>query len=365
MRVTLSILQKVVINYFYKINTGFFLMVFFVMFGLPQNVMQFHHSLIDGIIKTPSFLLAVMAAWLLYNGKCMDYVIKQLIHPRQHFLYCLYSLPASTAYMYLLYVQAMVYLPAIIYSGCIIVVALQTQHITAAAEVLLFNAMVTCLTPLLYMGVLLRQPVRLMRVPRIKTRLPKPLFSLPLYHIWHNNKQMLFVSKLFSLFVLYIFFKLFQPDHPDVRPVLLCFMLAAAVNLAIIFEIKFFEDTSLSSVRNFPLTVVRRFVNIQLLYVLLLLPELLFVWKGYAVFFTLTDYAQLLLMGTALLSLCYALLFTGITTMDGFIRIIFVILVILFFIILYNPGILLELCMLALAFGLYASYYYDYGEVME
>jgi len=45
---------------------------------------------------------------------------------------------------------------------------------------------------------------------------------------------------------------------------------------------------------------------------------------------------------------------------DAFYKIVFAILAILFFVILYNPGILLECVLLAVSYGLYASYYYDF-----
>ncbi|HWB27359.1 MAG TPA: hypothetical protein VG738_17915 [Chitinophagaceae bacterium] len=356
----LAILQRVLVNYFYRINTGFFLLVFFIMFGIPVNVAEFHLSLADGIIKNPSFLAVVMLVWFLYNGRCIDYVVKQLRHPQQQFLYCLHNVPYIRCYTYLLFVQLMVYVPVLLYAGFIVVVAVRGQYFISAAEVILFNAAIVCVTPVIYTRVLQRQQFAHITLPSLKTRLAKPLFSLPLYHTWHNRKQMLFMSKLFSLFLLYIFIKLYHPDHYDIRPVLLCFMVAAAANSALLLEMKDFEDWFLQMQRNFPFTVTRRAGKSLLAIIVLLLPELLFVWKGYPLYFSVSDYAQIFLVGVGFLSLCYALLFTGDTTMEAFMRMVFAILIVLFFIILYNPGILLGMALLALAFGLYASYYYDF-----
>jgi len=357
----LTILRKVIVTHFYKVNTGFFLFVFFVLFGIPQNIAQFHLSLIDGMLKNPSFLVLVMAAWLLYNFKCMDYVIKQLKQPQQLFLYCLYNLSYIRCYAYFLFAQLLVYMPVFIYTMFVTAIAFKTNHIVAGTEILLFNTAVIGTTPLLYLRVLQKRPLlQNASLLRALPRLPKPLFSLPLFHLWRQRKQMLFISKTLSLLLLYIFIKLYQPDHYDIRPTLLCIMLAAATNSAIVFEMKIFDDFFLQMQRNFPLYMAYRFFTALLSFTVLLLPELLFVWKGYPDYFTPTDYLQIASLGVGLLSLLYSLLFTGDMTMDGYIRIVFAILATLFFILLYNPGFLLEVFMLSLSFGLYASYYYAF-----
>ncbi len=119
MRIVISILQRVLVNHFYKINAGFFLFAFFVLFGLPYQVASFHLSLISGIIQSTVFLEVVMLIWLLYNLKCIDYVLKQLRLPSQLFLFCLNNLSNKKIYLYMLYVQVLVYMPVIVYAGVI------------------------------------------------------------------------------------------------------------------------------------------------------------------------------------------------------------------------------------------------------
>lgn len=360
MRAVINILQKVLVNQFYSVNAGFFLFTFFVAFGIPQNVKQFHLSLIEGIVQNPSILLLVMCAWLLYNIKCMDYIIKLLIKPQQRFLYSLCSLSYVRQYAYFLYVQVMVYMPVLVYTIFAIVMGLQKGYYACAAETMAFTLAVIGLTPVLYIRALQHRPLLAGSMPRVILKLGKPLFSLPMFNVWRHHKQMLLVSKMFSLSLLYIFIKLYQPDHYDIRPTLLCIMVAAAANSAILFEIKVFEDFFLQMQRNFPLTLLRRFGNAGLCCLLLMLPELLFVFKGYPLYFTIVDYIQLLLLGVGLLLLLYACLFTSEINMDGYIKLVFAFMAILFFIILYNPGILLGIAINALALGIYASYYYGF-----
>ena len=360
MRAAINILQKVLVNQFYSVNAGFFLFTFFVAFGIPQNVKEFHLSLIDGIIKNPSILLLAMCAWLLYNVKCMDYIIMLLKRPQQRFLYTLCSLSYVRQYAYFLYVQVMIYMPVLAYTMFVIVIGLQKGYYASAAETIAFTLAVVGLTPALYIRALQHRPLLTGSMPRVILKLGKPLFSLPLFNVWRHHKQMLLISKTFSLFLLYIYIKLYQPDHYDIRPTLLCIMVAAAANSAIVFEIKVFEDFYLQMQRNFPLTLIQRFGNAALCFTILLLPELLYVFKGYPLYFTLADYAQLVLLGVGLLLWLYACLFTGEINMDGYIKLVFAFLAILFFIILYNPGIVLGVAVNALALGIYASYYYGF-----
>lgn len=360
MRAAINILQKVLVNQFYSVNAGFFLFTFFVAFGIPQNVKEFHLSLIDGVIKNPSILLLVMCAWLLYNIKCLDYIIKLLIKPQQRFLYSLCSLSYARQYAYFLYVQVMVYMPVLVYTMFAIVIGLQKGYYASAAETIAFTLAVAGLTPVLYIRALQHRPLLAGSTPRVILKLGKPLFSLPLFNVWRHNKQMLVISKTFSLFLLYIFIKLYQPDHYDIRPALLCINVAAAANSAIVFEIKIFEDFFMQMQRNFPLTLLRRFGNTVLCFMLLMLPELMFLFKGYPLYFNLIDYMQLLLLCVGLLLLLYACLFTGEINMDSYIKLVFAFLAILFFIILYNPGIVLGVAVNALALGIYASHYYGF-----
>lgn len=364
MKNAIAILTRVLVTYFYEKNTGFFLAVFFILFALPQNVKEFHLSLIDGFIKNPSMLLLVMAAWLLYNLKCIDYIIKQLRLPQQRFLYSLSYLPFVNQYVYFLYVQLMVYLPAVIYAGFIISIALQKGYVACAVETTVFTLTMLATTPLVYVRALQHRPfIQGPLVTSTAIRLPKPLFALPLFYLWHSRKQMLVVSKACSLLAMALFMHVYEPEQYDIRAVLLCFMLSTACNSAMVHEIKIFHDEFLPVLRNFPLTLPVRFVTILVTFTVLLMPELLFVWEGYPALFTLVDYAQVLLLGIGFMALVYAILFTHNSDMDGIVKTAFGIMAALFFIILYNPGILLEVLILAIAFGLYAAYYYDFEKV--
>ncbi|WP_018615081.1 hypothetical protein [Segetibacter koreensis] len=357
-----SILQRVLVNHFYKVNAGLFIFGFFVLFGLPFSPLAFHLSIITGIIQSPVFLASVMVTWLLYNFKCIDYILHQLADPRQSFLFCLNSLSFKKLYLYMVYVQALVYLPVILYALAIVWLALAKQQYWCAIAVLLFNVIVVSLTALIYIVSIQKKNLFKARfaLPTFNINISKPLFIIPLLFLWHDRKQMLFVTKIFSLLILFGFIKLYVPDRYDIRPLQLLLLITAASHSAIVFHIRAFEEEFLSFTKNLPITIISRFMRMSIMYTLLLLPEFLFVFKGLNVHFVIADYPQILLMGIALLCMFHVVLLTDKTDMEQLIRVVFAIIAACFFILLYDPGLLLPAAIMLLAFVLYNSYYYSY-----
>jgi len=361
MKTTLSILQKVIVNHFYKLNAGLFMFLFYVLFGLPQNVGGFHIAVATLIVQSQFSLLIVFASWFLYNMKCIDYITKQLKAPQQQFLTCILHRGRKESYWYLSFVQFVVYLPVTAYAIFLTVIAFQRELYLVIAELSGFVLLMLLTAPLLYLKILERNFSELrFRLLNSSLSIPKTLSTIPLAYIWNNRKQMLFITKLFSLLLLFLFIKTFEPDHYDIRPVLFCFLLSAISNCTIVFEIRNFENDYLQLSKNFPFSRLRRFIQAVVMYVLLLLPELIFVWKAWPVFFHSADYLQLALSAISLLLLLHTILLTGNITMDAFIKIVFAMAMSLFFIILYNPGIILPVFILLISFALFYSYYYEF-----
>lgn len=358
----IKILHKVLINYFYTINAGFFLFGFFVLFGLPITPLAFHLSLITGIIQSQVFLAVVMLTWFLYDLKCADYTLKQLGHPNQSFLFCFHNLSVKKTYLYMLYVQIFLYAPILVYSAFILFIAVKKQKYWCIPEIIFFNTIITAATAFVYFISI--QKIYFFSyknaLPQLKINFPKPFFLIPLYFLWSDRRQMLLVTKLFSLLLLYGFIKLYEPEGHDTRPLQLCLLLTAASYSGIVFQIRAFEERYLAFSRNLPLNTVRRFIQMTATYVCLLLPEFILLLKGYQTHFFLADYPQLIILVVALLSLFHVVLTIEDTEMEQLMRIVFGIMAICFFIILYNPGFGLPCAILLLSFALYNSYYYSF-----
>jgi len=240
-------------------------------------------------------------------------------------------------------------------------IALKNAAYLPVAEIIIFMIAVTLITPLLYIKALQRKFFSLhIHVYESSLHIPKPVFILPLFYVWHNRKQMLLVTKFFSLGIMFVFIKYFTPDAYDIRPLLLCFLLSSVSNCTLVFEIRNFENEYLVISKNFPFTVFRRFIQVVLMYTVLMLPELIFVWKGCPLHFHLSDYFQLALISIALPVLLHTWLLTDNITMRVFIKIVFGISMAVFFIVLYNPGILLPVFLLCVSFLLFNACFYKF-----
>lgn len=362
MRKAIGTLQKVVVNYFYMVNAGLFLFGFIVLFGLPYTPVAFHLSLIAGIIQSQAFTAIVMLCWLIYNLKCINYVLKQLNHPRQSFLFCINGLSNKAVFLCMVYVQIIVYMPVLLYSVAIVWQAYLKQKYACALEVVAFHILVIVLTAYVYaLGIKKKQVfTNRLLLPAIHIHIAKPLFLYPLYFLLHDRKQMLIVAKTFSLLLLYGFIVLYEPERYDIRPLQLCLLLVAAFHCAIVFEIQNFEQEYLDFSKNLPFTAARRFTTMAAMYACLLLPEFLFLFKGFGVHFVLQDYPALVLLTLGLVCMFHTVLLIENTNMDQLLRIVFGILAACFFIILYNPGWLLGCAIMLLAFALYHTYFYTY-----
>ncbi len=360
-KITNNILQRVLVFHFYRVNAGFFFFWFFLLFGVPAQVLSFHFSLIQGMIQSPVFLACTVFIWLLYTLKCINYTIKELNDPRQHFLIILNSLTDKEQFRYLLLVHIQVYLPVWIYAGIVAVIAGRQHLYGSMTAVIISNLVMIILSTLIYRYYLQKKSFSI-SIPQLRLfhSINKLLFTIPLWFIWKERKQMLLVTKLFSLLLLYAFINLYEPDFPDIRPVLLVMMLIAMAHCNIISHIRGFEEEYVSFSRSFPIPLILRFGFLLITCFIILLPEWLFVWKGYPVHFTLAGFVQLFLLAIALLSFYYSLLLMNDIDQDSYFRIVFITGAVLFFIILYNPGISLPLVVLGLSVILFSSHFYTF-----
>jgi hypothetical protein len=356
-----SILQRVLVNHFYKVNAGFFLFCFFVLFGAVSGgqLISYHLSLIHGMIGTFVFLSCVIVIWFLYTLKCVNYITKQLNDPRQHFLSVLNRLSQSKQFIYLLFVHVMVYLPVLAYAAIVASVAAKEKRFDSMAAVIISNLVMIILSAFVY-RLYLQKRTTAFKINLPVLPIPKPFFSISLWFILKERKQMLLVTKLFSFFLLFAFINIYEPDKPDIRPLLLIMSLVVVAHAAIVAQIRFFEEERLLFIKNLPIPFVQRLGMMWLQYFLLLLPEFIFMWKGFPLHFQLADIPQIVLLSLAIAACIHVLLLMKDTDMETYYKTVFGIWAVLFFVLLYNPGIVLAVLILVVSSVIYHSHLYDF-----
>lgn len=360
-RITFSILQRVLVNHFYKVNAGFFLFLFFLLFGVVSGgqLISYHLSLIHGMIQSFVFLSCVVVIWLLYALKCVNYITKQLNDPRQHFLAVLNRLNTSQQFCYMLFVHVMVYLPVLIYAIVVATIAAKESYFVSMMVVIISNLVMIIAAAFVYRLYLQKKTVGAqVNLPRIQ--MPKPFFSLSLWFILKERKQMLLVTKTFSFLLLYAFINIYEPDKPDIRPLLLILSVIVVAHAAIIAQIRFFEEDRLLFIKNLPVPFFNRLGMMWLQYLILLLPEFIFMWKGFPLHFQMADLPQLVLLSIAIAAFLHGLLLMKDTDMETYYKTVFATWAVLFFVLLYDPGIGLPVLILVVSVAIYHSHLYDF-----
>jgi hypothetical protein len=362
-RPILHILQQVLVNHFYKLNAAFFLFFFFLLFGVVQSgqIINYHLSLIQGMIESTVFLACVIITWLLYTLKCINYTLKQLREPEQNFLFALNTLDTPGQYLSMLFVHLQIYLPVLLYA-LIVATRASSQHLYGAmVAVLVSNAIFIAVSVFIYVrGVQRKQNLLPAQLPVLRWPFRKPFFTVILWFVWKERKQMLLVTKLGSFLLLYGFIHLYEPDRPDIRPLLLIMMLVSVLHCTMVFHMRLFEEIFLGFSRNLPVRIVARFGSLCAGYALLLLPEWIFAAQAFPIHFSIADIPQLLLLSVALPVLFHCLLLVDDINANGYFRIVAGIAAVLFFVVLYDPGIVLPAFILVLSFVFFNAHFYTF-----
>jgi|GEM_PF-2387100 len=366
-------LQSVLVNHFYQMNAGFFAFLFFVLFGVVKGgqLIDYHYSLIIAFLESPIILAGVILAWLLYTLKCSNYISKRILEPRQLFLACLNHLNNKQLFAWMLFTQLQVFAPVWIYAAIATAVAIHLHHWIQAAIMIIANLVLISAASRWYMSTIRHHGTdaflgkwaffdkcsNLFGIS-LQNGFVKPVFSFALFHLFRARKQMLLLTKVFTLLFLYGFIQLYEPYKPDPRPLLLCFLLIVGSHSSLILQIRAFEREFLPFLRNLPVKIPVRFLQLLLTYALLFLPEFIYVWSAYPLHFTLLEYPQIVLMVLSLAAFLHSILLVYEMPSEDYLNSVFGMMAVLFFVLLYNSGILFFVFVLLIAYVFFHQHIY-------
>jgi hypothetical protein len=284
------------------------------------------------------------------------------MEPGLRFLTCINRLPKKQVWGWMCFVHFEVYFPVIAYVIIIITVAIKAHQYQQASIIIFANLIFFLAAVQFYFKCLQLHSTEIFK---LKFKFPaisisKPSFLYPLFYIWQERKWMLLLTKLFTLGYLYGFIQFYEPYRYDIRPMLLSVLLVIAAHATIIFQIRLFESEFLLFCRNLPISIWKRFIQMLGLYFVILIPELLFVWKGYPLHFSFFDFSQIVCLVLSLPAFLHAILYTSIMNGDEYIKIVFAIITVLFFLILYDLGILLFVFLVLLALVFFYFHFYEF-----
>ncbi|MER2996374.1 hypothetical protein [Pontibacter populi] len=279
---TVSLLFKTLVIQFYKVNAGFFLFVFLVLFGImdAREIVLFHVSLMQAIVGTVTGLLVALSVWALYNYKCVVFVLNNLDKPQNSFLIQLQAFSASKQVLVFLFCQLIVYLPVLMYAVFVVSIGVENGEFIKSATIVLFLLLMCFGSAYLY-----SRKINSFHKPGVAIQIwfpfsgkisKQPVLFLT-YHLLHERKLAWVALKVFSSLIFYLVFVRHYNDF-SLGYFRLLFLIATIAHSMLVFYSFEFVEKQLAFTRNLPLTRTYRLLFYLCAYLFMLLPEFCWMW---------------------------------------------------------------------------------------
>jgi hypothetical protein len=284
MRTTSAILSKIFTQRFYIQNTGFFLVLFYLLFGVVNgaNLLAYHKGLMLGFLGNYSFLFLVCLLWTSYALKCAGFILKTFQLPGYDFLFpTMGSIdkPARIRIWFLLHTA--IYMPVLVYAGIAVLVGIQQHYYIPAGLILVLN-IANCIWPLTLYERKLAQPDIIFFTGHLQRWLnrhfTKPPVLFFLYELFTNFPRRIVSTKLFSAAVLWLTFLVMrQGEYFDLRGLQLGVMISVLSHLQLMVHHRAFDDTYLNFMENLPIKLSTHYLRLIGIYLIMFLPEMIII----------------------------------------------------------------------------------------
>lgn len=276
-----AILRKIFVRRFYLQNTLFFLVLFYLLFGVVDggSLISYHYSLMLGFMGNLYFLPVVLALWALYGMKCAGFVLKTFQTQGFEFLYpTLGSVEKTTRRQLWLMIHGGIYLPVLVYAGIAVVAGLSRGFWLSSLLVIVFNLLM-CWWPLFLYERKLHQPDVTFFTGHLQRwlnrRFAKPPGLYFIYELFSNYPRRIFSVKLACAGILWLtFYLLRQTGGFDARGLMLGVMLCVIAHGQLMMQHRSFDDAYLGFLRGLPQPLWRHYLRMAGVYVLLFMPEM-------------------------------------------------------------------------------------------
>jgi hypothetical protein len=362
MRPVYQMIQRALVVPFYQQHSGLFFFVFYVMFGLVESsqLINYHQSLIYGMLTSTLFLLIVLFIWLLYFLKCFIFIRQKCEAPQCHFIHELASLPPSTLLYHFIILYVIIFIPVIIYSIIILAIALKAGFYLSAIIILLFQASSLLLCSWASAEQIQKRhlPSRL-TIPSLKVPFNRPLSLFYISHLSKNQKVGILLSKLFSILSIYIVLQAMDVRE-DVRIPALVLLFGLIAHGFLIYDMKRFEDDRLQWMRVLPYSTISLYMNYLLVFTLILAPEMMMFASTIGNKITLLNWVELYAFGIGFLAFIYVRLFKFMENTEVYMQFLLWVFLGTFFLIVCNVVLLLALTSSIGSFFILRERYYHY-----
>lgn len=303
-------LQKAIVQEYYRRNVGFFLVVLLFAFGFLRKI---EHIAIAQYVLQSYFLMGmVFGLWTLYSLKTIAFVRRQFGHPAYQFLYQLRLFPARVRWFQLAFMQANLLIPIMAYSVFMLYLGVGLQTWASNILIICFLVFLT-LAPLWLYERMLRHPNPEQTIGKIRNyfnqRITWPYPTFFIRYLLQHQAVLLALTKGFSCLILLGVLLLYPTDDYDERLLSLGMLFATIAHVILVYQHYEFEHQQLPLLRNLPILLSKRFVQYLLIYSLLLFPEVIILLRNWPESVKYVFLLRLVIFGIGNLLLIHNILF--------------------------------------------------------
>ncbi len=366
MKALAGILWRVVVLQFYKLNAGFFLILFILLFATMQPPeLLVSYPILSMIAASPAMLAVVFIVFILYFIKCLAFALKMVSEPSNEFLFYSALLEKKPLNQALVVVFIGIFFPALLYNLLIVIVAILTAHWLTVGYVILYNVALS----VLFVNRFRKKISNYKKVSRarfdfFRQRPSRLYYGFYINFLTSERKVMLTLTKTISCLLLVGILNLFLADEYNLNFIYIGYSISLVLHALIIFEIRNFEDRYLAVLLNLPLRNWTYVVRI-IAFMLILLPEMVVFAFYSSQIFTIPDLLILLLMGIAVLSAFHAVTYLTSVNMRNYLKGVFIIFLVLIFSFLFRvPATVMFLICVGFSYFITQRYHFQYESLL-
>ena len=272
----LRLLIKSLAKEFYQQHAGFFLMGFYVLFGVvePSQLINYHEALLFAGVSSPVGLAIVSVSWILYCLKVHYFIKQKLALAEYNFIKEIGSLDKKRQLKIWLELYCVILLPIIIYVLALIGISIYNRLFLSLILILaVFAALAIGVSFLSYRSVTLSflKEERHQIISHFQVK--RPFFSWPLFYLLNEQPLMLLMCKALSL----VFFKcmlwMFADVGHDTRVLLVALLASILCHAVLVFTLLKFEIAFLNFSKSLPISTYKRLLGWLFIFSIILLPE--------------------------------------------------------------------------------------------
>jgi hypothetical protein len=272
----LKLLIKSLAKEFYQQHAGFFLMGFYILFGVvePSQLINYHEALLLAGLSSPVGLAIVFVSWVLYCLKVYYFIKQKLALAEYNFINELGSLDKKPQLKLWLALYCVILLPIIIYIFALIGISIYNSLFLSLILILaVFASLAIGLSFLSYRSVtfsfLKKESYKINPYTQVK----KPFFTWPLFYLLNEQPLMLLMCKALSLFFFRCMLWMFADVGHDTRVLLVALLASILCHAVLVFTLLKFEIAYLSFSKSLPISTYKRLLGWFLTFSIILLPE--------------------------------------------------------------------------------------------